>query len=195
MWKSTASDVYVATRSFGGISKVSIHESGKCHIRGPDLKHWHSTGAPPKFLDAWSIDPQASFTFPFSIIIPEPELRAGEWTQFRDKGTVWLPAVQRQGIEVAIFLIRSNDDQSNALIMAGWHTTIVNTLLPDSRRLLVVASNSLAHDTIKRQTELSDIRRTTRAIISESSTPFLNPRLVLHTADENGTRHFVENAI
>jgi hypothetical protein len=53
--------------------------------------------------------------FPFSIIIPEPELRAGEWAKHKDKGTIWLPVEKGKGIEVAIFLLRSNEDQSNAL--------------------------------------------------------------------------------
>ena len=194
MWKTTASDVYVVTRTLGETFKASIHESGGCHVRGPDPKHWRSPGIPTRFLDTWSIDPNAHYTFPFSIIIPEPEFRTGEWARHRDKGTVWIAANPEQGIEVAIFLIRSNEDQSNALAASGWHTTIVNTLLPDGRRLLVVASNAVAHFNIERQAKLNDIRRNAHQMLSTSATPFLNPRLLLLSASENGTRHFVEVA-
>jgi hypothetical protein len=193
MWKSTSSDVYVATRTLGGILKASIHESGRCHIRAPDPEKWRSPGAPPRFLDVWSIDPHANYEFPFGIIIPEPELRSGEWVQHRDRGTVWLPVAKGQGIEVAIFLIRTDVDQSDSLATAGWHTTIVNTYLSDGRRLLVVAGNSLAH--IERQGELEGIRNQVRPMLGTTPIPPLNPRALLIAADEKGTRRFVEVAI
>jgi hypothetical protein len=193
MWKSTASDIYLAARTLGGTLKASIHESGRCHVRAPDTKSWRSPGAAPHFLDVWSINPQSKYEFPFGIVIPEPELRAGKWPQYRDRGTVWLPVAKGNGIEVAIFLTRASSDQSNALKAAGWHTVIVNTALPDGRHLLVAAGNSIAH--IERQAELENLRKQLRSMLVNSPSPSANPRALLFTVDGKGTRRFVEVAV
>ena len=190
MWKATTSDIYLATRTLGGALKASIHEGGRCHVRAPDPRHWLSPGNPSRFLDVWSIDPNANYSFPFAVVIPQPELRTGEWAQHRDKGTIWLPVATGEGVEVAIFFIRTAEDQSNALAAAGWHTTIVNAFLPDGRRLLVVAGKSLAH--LERQAELEGIRNRVHPLLAAAPTPLRNPRALLFATDEKGTRRFVE---
>jgi hypothetical protein len=91
------------------------------------------------------------------------------------------------------FLIRTDVDQSDSLVAAGWHTTIVNTSLSDNRGLLVVAGNSLAH--VDRQAELEEIRNQVRPLLDSSPTPYLNPRVLLTAVDKKGTRRFVEIAI
>ena len=192
MWKTASSDVYLATRTLGGALKASIHQGGQCHVRAPDPQHWKSPGPPPRFLDVWSINPQANYEFPFGVIIPETELRAGEWARHREKGTIWLPVGKGEGVEVAVFLVRSAADQSNALAAAGWHTTIVDTSLSDGRRLLVVAGKSLAHRT--GQKDIDDFRRRARPLIDTAATPFKNPRGLLFATDKVGTRRFVEVA-
>lgn len=192
MWKTTSSDVYLATRTLGSALKASIHASGRCHIRAPNPRHWRSPGPPPQFLQEWSIDSRSSCEFPFGIIIPEPELRAGRWAQHRDRGTIWLPVAQGQGIEVGIFLIRAAGDQSNSLATSGWHTTIVDTLFCDGRRLLVVAGNSLAH--LHREAEIEEVRTSTRRMISGTPVSMENSRVILIAVDERGTRRFVEVA-
>ena len=192
MWKPNTSDVYVATRTLGGILKASIHESGRCHVRAPDPSLWRSPGAPPRYLDTWHICPQATYAFPFGIIIPEQELRAGEWAKHRDRGTIWLPTTVGQGIEIAIFLIRTPSDQSESLASAGWHTTLVNASLPDGRILLVVAGNTTAH--LDRKAELDEIKAGARALISTASVAPANPRLLLFATNESGTRRFIEVA-
>ena len=179
-------------RTMAGALKASIHERGQCHVRGPDAKNWKLPGQPPKFLDVWSINPQANYEFPFGVIVPESELRGGEWARHRDKGTVWLPAAKGEGVEIAIFLIRSALDQSSALAAAGWHTTIVNASLPDGRRLLVVAGKSLAHEAGKE--DIDGFRSRARPFIEAAETPFKNPRGILFASDKLGTRRFVEIA-
>ena len=193
MWKPTTSDVYVATRTLGGILKASIHESGRCHIRAPDPASWRSPDVAPRFLDVWLIDPRATFAFPFAIVIPESELRNAEWASYRDRGTIWIPVEQGRGIEVATFLIRSEADQSASLKAAGWKTTLVNTLLQDGRRLVVVAGDSMAH--VEKQAELAAIREHARTMLDSSETAVANPRLLLTARDENQTRRFVEVAL
>jgi len=84
MWKTNSSDVYVVTRTLGRSMKVSLHASGQCHVRAPDPKGWTGKGEPPSFLDTWSIDTASQYQFPFSVVIPEQELRHGEWFQHRD---------------------------------------------------------------------------------------------------------------
>jgi hypothetical protein len=152
----------------------SIHEGGRCRVRAPDPRHWLSPGNPPRFLDVWSIDPNANYSFPFAVVIPQPQLRTGEWAQHRDNGTIWLPVATGEGVEVAIFFIRTAEDQSNALAAAGWHMMIVNTFLPDGRQLLVVAGKSLAH--LERQAELEGIRNRVHPFLAAVPTPLRNPR-------------------
>ena len=138
VWGSRASDVYLATRTLGGLMKTSIHESGRCHIRAPDASKWRSPGPAPRFLDRWSIDPAAAFSYPCGVIIPETELRTGNWKKHKDKGTIWLPVKAREAIEVAILLVRTEGDCSSLLAAGGWSAPIVDSQLPDGRRLLVV---------------------------------------------------------
>lgn len=192
MWKTARSDVYIAARTLGGALKASVHESGQCHVRAPNSIRHGSPNASSHFLDVWSINPQAAYEFPFGIIIPEAQLRGGEWVQLRDKGTIWLPVAKNEGVEVAVFLIRSAADQSDALAAAGWHTIIVNTSLSDGRRLLVVAGKSMAHQT--GQKDIDDYRAFAHRLIDTTTTPFRNPRGLLFATDKSGTRRFVEVA-
>jgi hypothetical protein len=194
MWKTNTSDVYLATRTLGRSMKASFHESGRCHVRAPGPQGWRGVGEPPFFLEEWSIDPASSYAFPFSIVIPEQELRSADWPQHKDKGTVWVEAQPGRGVEVAIFLVRALGDLSANLRAAGWHTGIADALLPDGRRLLVVAG----HGTVptEKLAELKVTKAATRASLEREATPARNPRLVLVAgANEQGTRKFVEAAV
>lgn len=194
MWKTNTSDVYLATRTLGEAMKVSLHESGRCHVRAPSAKFWRSEGYPPDFLLAWGIDPLASYNFPFSVVVPEQELRIAEWAQHKDKGTIWVQASPGMGVEIAVFLVRTSDDVSLSLQLAGWHTHIVDAFLPDGRRLLVVAGETTVP--LERLKELEATKVALRTAIQDKSPRLANPRLVLVTdANEHGTRKFVEAAI
>jgi len=194
MWKTNTSDVYLATRTLGEAMKVSLHESGRCHVRSPSAKFWRGSGATPDFLLAWDIDPLASYSFPFSVVVPEQELREAEWAQHKQKGTIWVQASPDKGVEIAIFLVRTSDDVSLSLQSAGWHTHIVDAFLPDGRRLIVVAGESVVPP--ERLKELEATKVELRRAIQEKSPRLANPRLVLVTeANEQGTRKFVEAAV
>jgi hypothetical protein len=172
--------------------KASIHESGRCHVRAPDPSQWRSPGPAPRFLDEWSIDPKAAFSHLFGVIIPEPELRRGDWKTHKEKGTVWLPVSSGEGIEIALFLVRAEGDCGQALVASGWHPTIVDATLPDGRRLLVVAGKSMAH--AERAEELEALRLTMGTLFAAHSAPIVNPRVLLTAVDGRGTRRFVEVA-
>jgi hypothetical protein len=184
--------VYIATRTLGGALKASIHQSGRCHIRAPDPSKWKSLEPPPRFLDEWIIDPDVPYSHPFSVVIPEPELRAGQWKQHKDKGTIWLPVNSDEGIEVAVFLVRMDGDIDAALTASGWHTKLVDTLLPDGRRLIVVAGKSIAH--VECAQELANLRTKMAAQLAAHSEPVENPRALLTAIDHRGIRRFVEVA-
>lgn len=194
MWKTNTSDVYLASRTLGGIMKASFHQSGRCHVRSPDAKFWHSEGTPPAFLFAWNIDPLANYNFPFSLVIPEQELRIAEWAIQKDKGTIWIQASPNKGVEIAIFLVRTSDEVSHSLRAKGWHTCIVDALLPDGRKLIVVAGEAvIPQDRLNElETTKIELRRFNQQTISSTS----NLRLVLLTdTNSQGTRSFVEAAV
>jgi hypothetical protein len=194
LWKPNASDVYLATRTLGGSMKASLHASGRCHVRAPDPLKWRGTGEPPRFLDTWQIDVASTYQFPFSVVIPEQELRSGDWAMHRDKGTVWLEAIEGQGVEVGIFLLRADGDLSPGLTSAGWHTTIVDALLPDGRRLLVAAGSAMVP--AEKLAELETARAKAQAILARSGATVGNPRMLLLAGpNEHGTRKFVEAAV
>lgn len=172
--------------------KASIHESGRCHARALDPTKWRSAGPAPRFLDEWSIDLKAAFSRPFGVIIPEPELRRGDWAKHKDKGTVCLPVKSGEGIEIAPFLVRTEGDCGPAFVAAGWHTRIVDTTLPDGRRLLVVAGKSMAH--AERTEELRALRLTMGRLLTAHGAPIANPRAFLTAVDDGGARRFVEVA-
>lgn len=194
MWKPNTADVYLATRTLGGLMKVSFHASGRCHVRVPSPQGWRGVGGTPAFLDAWNIDTASNYQFPFSVIVPEQELRCAEWAQHRDKGTVWVQTAAGQGVEVAVFLVRAAGDLSASLAAAGWHTQIVDAMLPDGRRLLVAAGNATV--SIERLAELEAMKAAARAIMEREGSQARNPRLLLVAgANEEGTRKFVEAAV
>lgn len=190
MWKPERNDVYLAGRTLGGAFKASIHESGRCHVRAPDPSAWRGEGTAPKFLDAWQIEPAANYAFPIAVVFPQPELRVGEWKQHRDKGTVWLTAEVGAGVEVAVFLVRSETDQTESLSRAGWHTCLVNSLLNDGRRLFVVAGSSKAH--LAGQADIAALRATARPLLQSEASEYRNARGLLFAVDAHGTRRFVE---
>jgi hypothetical protein len=194
MWKTNTSDVYLATRTLGGALKASVHASGRCHVRTPNPEAWRGAGHPPQFLDTWNIDTASTYAFPFSVVVPEQELRSAEWAQHKEKGTLWIQAPEGRGVEVAIFLVRTSGDLSGSLRALGWHTIVVDATLPDSRRLLVVARDvALPED---RLAELERAKVAVRAAISRKAVQLRNPRLLLMAgANEQGTRKFVEAAV
>jgi hypothetical protein len=194
IWKTNTSDVYLATRTLGGIMKASLHETGHCHVRAPDPQKWRGVGDQPRFLDVWNIDVSANYQFPFAVVIPEQELRHGEWAQHRDKGTIWIEAAPGRGVEIAIFLVRANGDLSYSPEASGWSTMIVDAWVPDGRRLIVVAGDAAIPDT--KLSELESVRLTARATLENSSTVVRNPRILLLSGpNEEGTRKFVEAAV
>lgn len=193
MWKPNASDVYLATRTLGGSFKVSLHASGRCHVRAPDPQHWRGTSDPPRFLDEWRIDVDSSYQFPFSVVIPEQELRLAEWALHRDKGIVWVDAPRSKGVEIALFFVRAFGDLSAGLNAAGWFTTLVDATLPDGRRLLVVAG--AATIPAEKLAELETVRATAQAAMAGRAEMVRNPRMVLLAGpNEQGVRKFVEAA-
>jgi len=193
MWKTNTSDVYLATRTLGGIMKASLNESGRCHVRAPDPQKWCGVGEPPRFLDVWNIDISADYQFPLAVVTPERELRQGEWAQHRDKGTIWIEAAPGRGVEIAIFFVRANGDLLSSLEASGWRTVIVDTSVPDGRRLIVVVGDAAIPDT--KLAELESARLTARVALANSSTVILNPRMLLSGPNEQGTRKFVEAAV
>lgn len=193
MWKPSAGDVYVATRTLGGTLKASFHTSGRCHVRAPDTTGWQGDGTPPQFLDAWEIDPDSNYTFPFSIVVPCKELRAGPWPKYRDKGTIWLTAPPDKGVEIGFFFVRALGDLTQNLRAAGWAQTIIDASLPDGRRLLVVAGTATVPK--EKEAELDALRQAAKAAIANVSIPPANPRLLLLAGpNEQGVRKFVEAA-
>lgn len=193
MWKSDTSDVYLACRTLGGYLKASIHESGRCHIRAPDQRHWCSPGNPPQFLDVWSIDQQSHYQFPFGIIVPASELRQASWAKQKNKETTWLPATPGKSVEIAVFLTRAEPWPMDALASAGWTITLVLERLPDGRDLWVVAGEAIVSE--ERHRELDSLKEHIRPQMAKLPTVPLNPRLLLVATDGKGTRRFVEAAV
>lgn len=194
MWKSNTSDVYVATRTLGGSMKVSLHASGRCHIRAPDPQQWRGNGEPPRFLDVWAVDVSAQYVFPFSVVFPEQELRSANWAAHRDKGTVWVTAEHGKGVEIGIFLMRVTGDVTAGLNAAGWLRTIVDAPLPDGRRLIVAAGEVTLP--ASKLTELEAIQTTAQDAIARSRRTPDNPRMVLLAGpNEHRVRKFVEAAV
>lgn len=193
MWKSDSSDVYLAARTLGGLLKVSLHESGRCHVHAPDHRHWRSPGSPPRFLDVWTINHQSSYEFPFGVIIPTSELRQAPWAKHKDKGTVWIPSKSGASVEIAVFFTRAEPRPIGALESAGWATTIVLERLPDGRDLWVVAGETTFPK--ERHIELENIKAHIRPLMAALPTMPANPRLLLVATDKKGTRRFVEAAV
>lgn len=193
MWKSDASDVYLAGRTLGGYLKASIHESGRCHIRAPDQRYWRLPGRPSKFLDVWTVNPQSQYEFPLGIIIPASELRQASWANLKNKGTTWIPARLGTSVEIAVFLTRGEPRPVNTLVSAGWTTIVALERLPDGRDLWVVAGETTFPE--ERHRELEGLKGLVRAEIARLPTAPKNPRLLLIATDGNGTRRFVEAAV
>jgi hypothetical protein len=190
-WSSTRGDVYVAVRTLGGVLKASLHESGRCHVRAPDASKWVSPGDAPQFLDSWKIDPQSPYEFPFRVIIPASELRAGPWPAHSKRGTVWVPTRPGEAVEIGVFLTRVREPAR--LELRGWHTRIVVERLADGRDLWVLAGRAILPDDKRGELDLvrAQVRRVAPAFTMEGG----HPQLLLFACDEQGTRCFVEAAL
>jgi hypothetical protein len=194
-WSTKTSDVYIATRALGGVFKASIHESGQCHIKAPNVENWLEPAEYKKTVEIWSIDPKAAYAFPFAIIFPEQQLRSGEWSKHREKGTVWLACKEFQSIEVGFFLVRSDADPVQSLVTAGWSRILVSEILPDGRRLLVAAGHPAHPLNSAHLAAAADVRTSGRSVIARSGKVYVNPRAILVARDDIGTRRFVEIAV
>lgn len=194
VWDTAAGDVYLLARTLGGAMKVSLHASGRCHVRAPEPRHWRGIGPPPAFLDTWDIDPASGYAFPFAVVFPEQELRVADWGQHRDKGTVWIEVPRGKGVEVAVFLVRASGDVSRGLVESGWKVLIVDALLGGERRLIVAGGYATVPD--KKLAELDAVKAVARTSIANMAAPVRNSRmLLLAGANEGGTRKFVEAAV
>lgn len=194
MWKPAKGDVYIATRTLGQTMKVSLHTSGRCHVRAPQTANWLNQVHPPAILDAWDIDPGSNYQFPFAVMIPGQELRRGFWLPRKDKGTHWLEVDGARAIEVGVFLVRATGNLTAPLAASGWHTLIADAPLPDGRRLVVAARTvSVPGDKLA---ELERFRADAREHIARRGINFANPRMMLLAGpDPGGTRKFVEVAV
>jgi hypothetical protein len=175
------------TRTLGASLKASLHHSGECHIRAPDATKWRGKGVAPKYLDEWKIDTASAYEFPFGILIPNSELRAGPWAAHRDNGTLWLKPGP-QATEIAFFLTRITPLSYDRLRVQGWDTVLTDAQLPDGRRLLIVAGNGTISDGTRRQIEQA------REHVASVSAELANPRLLAYAANDAGTRRFIEVA-
>jgi len=193
LWKKNTSDVYICTRTLGGVLKASIHSSGCCHIRAPSPESWKSPGPPPKFLETWNVDPLGEFAFPFAVSIAASELRIGAWPLYRDKGTRWLPVDPGYAVEIAVFLTRTEKDLLDYLRENGWRTALVDSRLPDGRRLVVM--EGVVPLLEERRIELDAHRLKLQRVLAAVKPVPSNPRALLVASDQKGTRRFVELAL
>jgi hypothetical protein len=139
------------------------------------------------------INPQSHYEFPFGIIIPASELRAGVWPTLKDKGTTWIPTMPGKSVEIAVFLTRAEPRPYNSLASIGWSTTIMVERLPDGRDLWVVAGETAFPEEQRR--ELEGHKQHARKEIVKLSTSPVSPRIILVAEDGKGTRRFVEAAV
>lgn len=194
LWKTKSSDVYLASRALGNTLKVSLHESGRCHVHGPDPAQWQGAAPPPKFAMAWDVDPQGDRQQLIGIITPVSELRAGVWAPQRQKNTIWITPQRRSAVTVQVCLSRTPVAPIGDLVQCGWHTDIVREQLPNGRYLTVIAGDADLPDT--HRDALNRIKESARAAMAKMAEPPATPRLLLLTApDDNGTRHLVDAAV
>ena len=193
MWSSKTSDVYIAARLIGATIKVSLHQSGQCHVRGPDVAQWRGVGPPPRFLGTWRLNPESAFEHPFGIIVPDGELSAGPWARQKEKGTQWIAPTPDRATEIAVFLTRVEPPPVDAARGAGWTTTIVLERLPDGRDLWVVAGTATLPP--ERHADLVGLKARAPALIASLPAPPAHPRLLLFADGGQNPRHFVEASV
>ena len=193
-WKTNANDVYLGSRALGGNLKVSLHQSGQCHIRAPDPSRWMDADRPPPFLERWTIDPGSTYQFPFGVIVPCSELRAGNWGIWKDKGTIWIPATNAEAIQIGVFLTRLDPIPVDQIVAAGWLYTIVSDVLPDGRTLSVLAGPATLD--ADRRAQLDAIKARAHELAAAPQGPPRVRRLAITTGpNEPGTRNFVDAAL
>jgi hypothetical protein len=194
MWKPTKSDVYLAARVLGQTFKISLHESGECHVASGSTGSMHQPGTRPRFVETWKINPNDQVVQPFGIVVPEVELREGDWARHRDKGTRWIPVHDGSSVEIAIFLTRVHPPPRDELAAAGWHTIIVCERLPDGRDFWVIAGDGGAIPETRR-IELQNMKDACRRALTSRSLSPTNPRILALATDDRGTRRYVDAAV
>jgi hypothetical protein len=192
LWKTKTGDVYLASRILGDTLRVSPHQSGRCHVHGPDLKKFQGPKPPPKYIDNWDIDPQGELTHPVGVVTPVSELRAGTWPPHKAKGTVWVKPRGGTAVEVRVFLSRLPLAPTSELLRIGWHTEIVRIQLPSGRHLTVLAGDADVPDK-----QLANLRRLKEAIRAhEAIRTTKSPRVIAFaTAGVDGVRHLIDAAV
>jgi len=193
LWQTKTSDVYLLSRILGDTLRVSLHQSGRCHVHGPDPKKWRGLKPPLEYLDKWSINPQGELEHPIGIVTPISELRAGTWPLLKDKGTVWVTPRCGAAVEIRVFLSRHPLAPTAELLRAGWHTEIARAQLPTGRHLTVLAGDVA---TIPDR-QLENLRRLKEAIRAhEVSRSVKSPRVIAFaTPGPDGVRHLIDAAI
>ena len=161
-----------------------------------DPRDWLGTGIAPDFFDKWQIDVGSNFQFPFAVVIPESELRCGEWAKHRERGTIWINAPEESVIRVGVVLVRADGDLSADITAGGWRTIITDASLPDGRRLLVTAAALPAAYLAERQADLAAIKAAALPFVLRSSAPAGHSRMIVFAgSNEQDTRTFVEAAV
>lgn len=103
------SDVYVAVRSYAGIFKVSLHESGDCFVGLTTEFAEHNSSAltergGSRHFDTWKRKTHSGsqLSIPFRLVFPGSELREVSTEDDQDPLVQWIgPPAQDQSVDMA----------------------------------------------------------------------------------------------
>ena len=111
IWPGTGkSDVYVAVRSYAGIFKVSLHESGDCYIGlttqfAEDNPSALTGRGGSRHFDRWTrrTHSGSQLSIPFRLVFPGSELREVSTQDDQDPRVQWIvPPAQNQSVDMAV---------------------------------------------------------------------------------------------
>ena len=188
LWDAARCEVYAMTRTFGEVCKVSVHRTGRCHVRNAHLGVWlkEQVPRPPVFVQEWEVDTGALASTAFEIVIPESELRIADWKRHKDRGTIWLPLAVGEVMTIAIMFSRKVEDAAVELQAMGWRAPLVQVPFSDGRSMIVVPGSRRDNITQARHT-VSSLRR------HFDDKRQSNPRGIV-SVFENGRHKFLEIA-
>jgi hypothetical protein len=199
------SDVYVAVRSYTGIFKVSLHESGECFVglatqfaeRNPSALA--GRGGSRRFDTWWRITHSGSrLSIPFRLVFPGSELREVRTEDDQDPLVQWIePPAQDQSVDMAaVFSGQCYSDGDWPLREQGARL-LATFRLPSGEVFWLLymvwpTFDFVAEDIRRTRQEMREPGNVTIGDLDLNST---TARLVVPGVDTSGVRLFVDAAM
>jgi hypothetical protein len=199
------SDVYVAVRSYAGIFKVSLHESGDCYVGlttqfAEDNPSALTGRDGSRHFDKWKrrTHSGSQLSIPFRLVFPGTELREVSTQDDQDPRVQWIaPPAQDQSIDMAVVFTGQCYADGDWPLREQDARMVATFRLPNGEVFWLLYLTWPTFDFVAGDIQRSrkEMREPGNVTVGDSDMESPTARLVVPGVDSRGVRLFVDAAM